>query len=245
MADILTLDVSPEGVAVLRMIDAETKNALSEGMVEALDESLKSVAGRSDVKVLILAGLPDSFCSGASRDVLLKLAESQIAPNDLVLPRRVLEIPVPTIAAMEGHAIGGGLALGICCDLVLISRESRYGCTFMNYGFTPGMGTTRLLEHVLSPAIAHELLFTGQTFRGSHFEGRGFNYVLSRADVWAKATDLAARISEKPRPALVLLKESLASSRRRIYEEAFSNETSMHRETFREADVYKRILEEF
>lgn len=239
-----SLDVNSDGVAVLRMHDAENGNGLSDPMVRALDSLLSEVAVRDDVKVMMLAGLPEHFSSGATRDVLLDLASSRIEPGDLVLPRRVLDVPVPTIAAMEGHALGGGLALGICCDIVLIARESRYGCPFMNYGFTPGMGTTRLLEHVVSPAIAHEMLLTGQPFKGSRFEGcSGFNYVMPRGELWPKALDIASRIAEKPRAALVLLKKHLVSGRRRIYEGALSAETDMHRETFATPDVLARILE--
>jgi len=240
-----SLEVNPDGIASLRMHDDSGTNALSEAMVEALDSLLAKVSSREDVKVVLLCGLPEHFCSGANRDVLLKLAESKIAPMDLVLPRRILDIPVPTIAAMEGHALGGGLALGICCDIVLIARESRYGCTFMNFGFTPGMGTTRLLEHVVSPAIAHEMLFTGQAFKGSRFEGcSGFNYVLSRKEVLPKAVDIAARIAEKPRESLVLLKASLAAARKEVYEDALRGEVVMHESSFTRPDVLKRILED-
>jgi polyketide biosynthesis enoyl-CoA hydratase PksI len=110
------------------------------------------------------------------------LVRGRVAPSDILLPRAILDLPVPVIAAMEGHVIGGGFALGLCVDLVLIAPESRNGYSFINMGFTPGMGTTmgttRLLEHVITPAIAHEMLFTGQAFKGTHFEGRsGFNYM--------------------------------------------------------------------
>ncbi len=241
-----TLKMLSDGVAVLRMQDEANNNALSEEMVHSLDAHLQEVGRRHDVRVVILAGLPEYFSSGASVEILKKLVESRIEPGELVLPRRILEIPVPTIAAMEGHAIGGGLALGICCDIVLVARESRYGCTFMNMGFTPGMGTTRLLEHVVSPAIAHEMLFTGQTFRGAHFENRsGFNYIVDRADLWAKAVDLATRVAEKPRTSLVLLKETLAAGRKRIYEGALESEARMHRESFGEPGILARILENY
>lgn len=240
-----SLTVSAEGVAVVRMCDEKTGNALSEAMVHRLESLFQDARSHADIKVVILAGLSEYFSSGASRDVLLKLAENRIEPKELTLPRHLLGIPVPTIAAMEGHAIGGGLALGICCDIILIARESSYSCPFMNYGFTPGMGTTRLLELVVSPAIAHEMLFTGRPFKGAHFENRsGFNHVLPRSDLWARAMDIAERISEKPRPSLVLLKANLAASRRRIYEGAFQGETEMHRQTFYDPSVIARILEE-
>jgi polyketide biosynthesis enoyl-CoA hydratase PksI len=153
-------------------------------------------------------------------------------------------VPVPVIAAMEGHAVGGGLALGLCADIILIARESSYGCNFMNLGFTPGLGTTRLLEHVLSPAIAHEMLYTGQVFRGTHFEGRsGFNYILPRAQVRPQAMDLAARIAEKPRPAIEALKRVLSLGKRQAFEEARTAEAMMHTITFAGPDV-RRLIEE-
>jgi polyketide biosynthesis enoyl-CoA hydratase PksI len=243
---ITTLTMSSEGVAVLRLQDEANKNALSEEMVRSLETHLQEVSGRDDIKVMILAGLTEYFSSGASLEVLRGLTESRIDPGDLVLPARILDVPVPTIAAMEGHAIGGGFALGICCDIVLIAEESRYGCTFMNMGFTPGMGTTRLLEHVVSPAIAHEMLFTGQTLKGKHFENRGgFNYVMPRSDIWGKAIDLATRIAEKPRTSLVLLKQSLAAGRKQIYEGALAAEAPMHRKAFAAPDIITRILENY
>src|SRR5581483_7175690 len=106
------------------------------------------------------------------------------------LPKYLLDFPLPVIAAMEGHAVGGGFALGLCADIVVVATESRYGATFMNMGFTPGMGTTRLLEHVLSPAMAAEMLFTGEHKKGSFFEGRCA--VLPRAELLAHAMSIAA-----------------------------------------------------
>jgi polyketide biosynthesis enoyl-CoA hydratase PksI len=170
------------------------------------------------------------------------LAAGAIAPTDLLLSKALLDVPAPTIAAMEGHALGGGLALGLCADLVLIARESRYGCPFMNLGFTPGMGLTRLLEHVLSPAVAHEMLYSGEPLKGAHFEGRsGFTYILPRAEVRPKALDLARSIAEKPRVSLLALKRVLALPRRLAYESAHTYETLMHQVSFAQPDVGRLI----
>jgi polyketide biosynthesis enoyl-CoA hydratase PksI len=234
--------IDDAGVAILLLSDAENCNALSETLAGGLRDALQVLAGREDVRTVVLAGLPEWFSAGASQDVLVALAEQRIVPGDIDLPRAILDFPVPTIAAMEGHAIGGGLALGVCTDIVLIARESRYGCTFMNMGFTPGMGTTRLLEHVMAPARAHEMLYTGQTFRGAELIGTSsFNYVLPRTDVLPKALDLAARIAEKPRCALVELKQALSRTRKRIYEAAFEQEIAMHRVSFDQPDIAAMI----
>jgi polyketide biosynthesis enoyl-CoA hydratase PksI len=244
--ELVSLTVDREGIAVICMRDEKRMNAISEEMAFALQRVLGEAGVREDVKVAVIAGLPEYFSTGASPEVLAKLAAKQIVPADITLPRSILGISIPTIAAMEGHAIGGGLALGICADIVLISRESRYGCTFMNMGFTPGMGTTRLLEHVMGTAIANELLFTGKCFTGAELEGRSaFNYILPRVEVYSKALDLASRIAEKPRLALTALKQNLSQSRKRIYELAFEQEAEMHRLTFAQpeiADLIRRQL---
>jgi polyketide biosynthesis enoyl-CoA hydratase PksI len=246
VTDLVRLDVDDRGVAVVAMADVAGRNAMSEAFVRDLTDALSALTACAEARVAVLVGLPDVFSSGASREILEAILDGTLAPADILLPRAVLDVPVPVIAAMEGHAVGGGLALGICADIVLIARESSYGCNFMTLGFTPGMGTTRLLEHVLSPALAHEMLYTGQCFHGSHFEGRGgFNYILPRAQVRPKAMDLAARIAEKPRVAVEALKRVLSADRRAAYEAARSSEAAMHALTFAGADVRRLIEDNF
>ena len=244
--DLVGLKVDASGVATISLDDVESHNAMSEQLVMQLAERLLEINVAPQVKVVVLAGLPHVFSAGASRELLEHLVRGQVAPSDIVLPRMVLDLPVPTIAAMEGDAIGGGFALGLCADLVLIARESRYGCSFMNLGFTPGMGTTRLLEHVLTPALAHEMLFTGQSFKGTHFEERsGFNYILPRTQVLPKSYELAARIAEKPRAALEALKRTLSLGRRQAFESTRTIETLMHQVCFSQADIAQLIEENY
>ena len=238
------LDVDDRGIATIVMCDAAGRNAMSGAFVRELSDALAALATCAEARVAVLLGLPDVFSSGASRETLQAILDGKLAPADIVLPNAILGVPVPVIAAMEGHAVGGGLALGLCADIVLIARESSYGCNFTSLGFTPGMGTTRLLEHVLSPAIAHEMLYTGQFFRGAHFEGRsGFNYILPRAQVRPKAMDLAARIAEKPRLAVETLKRALSFDKRQAVEAALVTEARMHTITFAGPDV-RRLIEE-
>lgn len=243
-AHLTHLEVDAEGVAVFAMRDPAGKNALSVAMAEEIEHRCSEISRDERIKVVILAGLDEYFSTGASREVLEQVLAGKISPRDLLLPRFLLDIPVPLIAAMSGHAIGGGLALGICADITLVARESRYAANFMNYGFTPGMGTTRLLEYLLGPALAHEMLLTGRAFSGAHFEGKtGFNYVLSREEVLPKAMDLAARLAEKPRVSLTTLKVALSSRKRELFEAARSSEALMHQLTFPLPDVERLIRE--
>lgn len=240
----VTAGLRDDGIAVLEMVDAAGRNAMSELFVAELLDTFKRVVEWPDLKVAVLLGLPDVFSAGATPEVLRSLADGTIAPSDLLLGKAFLDFPVPTIAAMEGHAIGGGLALGVCADIVLVARESRYGCPFMDLGFTPGMGLTQLLAHALTPSMAHEMLFSGEAFKGAHFERRsGFNYVLSKAEVRPKALDLAERIAEKPRVALRALKQTLALPKRQAFAAAHVAETLMHQITFAQPGLRHHIEE--
>lgn len=244
MSDI-DLSVDESGIAVLHMRDETGKNAFSRTFVEQLLEKLAALSDEK-VKVCIIRGLDEVFCAGGDREVLLDLAEGRVAPYDLLLTRSLLEVPVPTIGAMAGHAVGGGLIFGLCCDVVLMGKESRYGCNFMDMGFTPGMGTTGLLQAAVGEYLAAEMMLGCQYFRGSHFEGRSnVNYVLPRDKVLDKAMSVARRFADKPRFALTLLKRSLSLPRRKAFEDARTVESMMHEICFAHPETSERIRENY
>lgn len=234
-----------EGIVTLQLNDEAERNALGESFVELLLERLAEVAADSEARVCILRGLPEIFCAGGHKDMLLALASGEVAASDIMVSRAVLELPIPTISAMEGHATGGGLTLGLCCDIVLLAEESSYGCSFMNMGFTPGMGTTRLLQLAVGEYLAAEMMYSGAFYRGSHFVGRSqLNYVLPRAKLWQRAQKVARAIAEKPRYALELLKRSLSLTKRQLFEEARTSEAAMHELCFAR-DETRALIDEY
>jgi polyketide biosynthesis enoyl-CoA hydratase PksI len=242
----ISLTRGDDGIAVLHMCDIEGSNALSESFVHLFTEKLAVVADDALAKVLLLRGTDAIFCSGGDKSMLTALASGDIAATDIMVSRALLEVPIPTIAAMEGHAVGGGLTLGLCCDMLLMARESNYGCSFMNMGFTPGMGTTRLLQLAVGDYVAAEMMYGGRYFRGSHFEGLSqANYVLPKSKLWPRAMKLARRIAEKPRKSLELLKRSLSISKRQAFEEARTSESFMHEISFAQEETLKLIEDNY
>jgi polyketide biosynthesis enoyl-CoA hydratase PksI len=233
-------------IGVLSMHDEEGKNTLSPLFVSELERAIGAIGQYADTKVIILKGTPEIFCAGADRSTLANFVNGQLKPTEITLPRVLLGIPVPVIAAMEGNAVGGGFALGLCADMIIISETSRYGCNFMNMGFTPGMGTTKLLENVLSPIVAYELLYTGELRKGRDFRKHAaFNAILPKGEVFAKAMKMAVRIAEKPKSSLELLKSALSLPKRRCFEETITLETMMHQVSFADAVVKKKVMEEY
>src|SRR5690242_10668280 len=104
------LDVDDRGIATIAMGDVAGHNAMSEPFVRELSDALAALAACAEARVAVLLGLPETFSAGASRETLQAILDGKLAPADIVLPRAVLDVPVPVIAAMEGHAVGGGLA---------------------------------------------------------------------------------------------------------------------------------------
>ena len=214
-----------EGIRLITLRDPTRHNALTPEMADALERAMRVP---DTIRVAVLRGHGGSFSRGASAEVLHDLHAGRIRPSELTLPRALLGAEIPVIAAMEGHAIGGGFVLGLSADIVLIARESRYGATFMDLGFTPGMGATHLLERAMSVVQAHEMLLGAEPKRGADLSGHGFNAVLPRSEVWPHALELARRLADKPREALVLLKGALARPWRDRFEAAHTHEARMH-----------------
>lgn len=236
-----------DGLAVLRMRDDAGKNRFSRAFVAEMVEALERLGRDEAVKAVVLCGLPDVFSAGGDREILLGLAEGKIAPYDLLLTRTLLEVPVPTIAAMAGAAVGGGLVFGLACDLVFMAAERRYGCNFMDLGFTPGMGATRLVQASVGEYVAAEMLMGAQYFRGDQLAARNaqVNGILPAAQVEAKAMDVGRRLCDKPRRALSLLKRELGLGRRQAFEAARTAESMMHALCFADPATQATIRENY
>ncbi|MFC1574615.1 polyketide synthase [Gemmatimonadota bacterium] len=246
MNDRVTLNLEEDGIAVVALQDEENQNTFQPAFIDELLARFEDLAADDRARVCILRGLPDIFCAGAHKELLLELTQGKRKPSDIFLPKVVLDLPIPILAAMEGHAVGGGLALGLCCDIVLMARESRYGCSTMNMGFTPGMGITQLFRLAVGEYVANEMMYGGQFFKGAHFESTaGVNYILPRAEVFPKALDLARRIAEKPRLALTLLKRTLSLPRRQAFEETLTVESLMGQLCFDRPETAQLIQENY
>jgi len=136
--------------------------------------------------------------------------------------------------------------LGLYCDIVVAAEERRYGLNFSDMGFTPGMGSTSLLPGLVGHYFASEVLLTGKFYKGKELKDRRlFNYVVPSRDVRRVSTDIAERISEKPKHVLQMIKETLALPRLRDLQTALSREHLMHVICFNKKETMKRIEETY
>jgi len=236
-----TREIEP-GVVQITMQDRASKNTFSPALAEGLIGAFASVRDQARYKVVILTGYDSYFASGGTKEGLLLLSEGKGKFSDTDFYSLALNCPIPVIAAMHGHGVGGGFSLGMFADFPILSRESIYTTNFMKYGFTPGMGSTFVLPKKLGFSLAEEMMITARTYRGEDLQKRGIPFpVLPRAEVMDYALELARTIAEKPRVSLVTLKDHLVAPLREGLARAINQELVMHEKTFHQPEVKERI----
>lgn len=242
---VIELKEFESGIALITMQDRVNKNTFTKDFVEGIANAFEDIESNPNFKVVILTGYDSYFSSGGTQEGLLAIQEGKIdftvgGKNVYSLP---LDCKVPVIAAMQGHAIGGGFALGMFADFVILSRESIYTTNFMKYGFTPGMGATYIFPEKLGICLAEELLLSANSYRGADLEKRGIPFkVLPRVEVLEQAIELARQIAEKPRLSLITLKDHLAARLRKQLPHVIEQEIVMHNKTFHQPEVKERII---
>lgn len=246
MYQVIRVVESAPGVAEVTLDDAEHENRLSDRLCDELLIALGRLAEQPTVNVVILRGRRDVFCAGATLEALQRVLSGRLHVKDLLLSRPLLEFPVPVIGALEGHAVGGGLVLALCCDVVVAARDRRYSMNFAGMGFTPAMGSTALLPAAVGGNTAAEMTLTAKYYKGHELSGTGlFNYVVPADEVFATALALAQRIADKPRQVLELIKESLSLPRRQLLAAAMSREHLMHAVCFGRPEVSHIIADTY
>jgi polyketide biosynthesis enoyl-CoA hydratase PksI len=145
------------GVGRIHIDDASHQNRLTDDLIDELMDALRALASDANVDVVILTGRKDVFCGGGTRETLRAVASGNVQVKDLELPVHMVDFPVPIVGALEGHAVGAGLAVGLYCDIVVASSSSRYGLNFTSMGFTPGMGVTGFLPLLVGHGFDDDL----------------------------------------------------------------------------------------
>lgn len=233
-------------IVQITMQDKVHKNTFSDQLIIGLSESFEKVKANEQCKVVILTGYGNYFASGGRKESLLQIQERRISFTDSDIYGLALDCPVPVIAAMQGHGIGGGFAMGLFADFVIFSQESIYTTNFMKYGFTPGMGATLILPKKLGFSLAEEMLLSAETYYGRDLKQRGVPFpVLPRAEVLAHAAELAESIAEKPRVSLITLKDHLVSELRAELPRFIEREVAMHEKTFHQPEVRDLITSQY
>jgi len=189
-------------IGVITLDRPDNRNSMTPELLDAF--SAASAAARADreARVVIVTGNGASFSAGADFKSTLQRDGDNRAPNERSFAMyepflSLLDIAVPVIGALNGHAVGGGFGLALVCDLRVGALEAKYGANFVKLGLAPGMAISYLLPRIIGLPRANELLLTGRLVDGAEAERLGIlNRAVAAADVLASAMELARSIAE-------------------------------------------------
>ena len=164
----LRLDRPSDGVVLLTLDNPDQRNAMSAGMTSSWVEVIEGLAHDDTVRVVVVTGAGKAFCSGG--DLSWLAGEPDATVDDLrsqMLPfyrawLSIQKLEVPTIAAINGAAIGAGLCVALACDLRYAAEGAKMGVPFVKLGLHPGMAGTHLMPQVVGEAHARDLMLTGR-----------------------------------------------------------------------------------
>lgn len=244
---VATLSEIEPGIVQVTMEDRVHKNTFSVDLITGLMQVFHTIQHNQSYKVVILTGYESYFACGGSQEGLIALSEGQVKMTDLNLYSLPLACEIPVIAAMQGHAIGGGWCFGLFCDFLVMSRESSYTCNHMRYGFTPGDGATLIFPEKCGYNLAQEILFTGKTYRGAELASRGVPIpILPKSEVLPYALKLAQDLARVPRPSLVLLKAHMTETIRERLSNVLEKEWRMQEQTLvNKPEIMQKMLSAF
>jgi polyketide biosynthesis enoyl-CoA hydratase PksI len=231
------------GIAVVSMADRESRNRFSEALVQGLCAAFERIEKASETRAVVVHGYDSYFCCGGTLEELLQLSSGQLQFTAFHYYDLLLRCSVPVIAAMQGHAIGGGLVFGAYADLIVLAEECIYCANFMDYGFTPGLGATAIIPRRFGELLGHEMLLTARSYHGGELRARGAPVrVTPRAHVIDEALMLARDLATKPPETLRQLKQAFVSAFRTEQETAVQRELRMHEVCFADPRVRERIV---
>ena len=215
------LESTEGGIATLTMNRPEARNAFTRDMMDALSEALPRLARDPAIRLVVLTGTGAAFCAGG--DVKGFARNAAGAPASMSFDHKVTDLrartevsrwlhdmPKPTLAVIAGAAAGAGLSLALACDLRIAADDAKLTTAFSKVGLSGDFGGSYFLNHLVGPAKAREMYFSGQVVRGDEAQRIGLvNRVVPAAQLAEAARAWAAELAALPTVAIGYMKRNL------------------------------------
>jgi enoyl-CoA hydratase len=208
-----------ENISVLRLNRPDSRNAMNDEMAEQFSAAIDTIVDEGQARALIVTGNGPAFCAGGDLAGFAKWAGMQPAEVAEALRLfyarflRIMDLPIPTIAAINGPAVGAGACLAAACDIRLAAASARIGFTFVKLGINPGMGSEYLLNRIVGPARTVELLMTGDVISAADARQMGLvNRVVLPESLMNAAFDLACRLAKLPSSIVKVIRENTSAA---------------------------------
>lgn len=244
----LRLERPSEGVVLLTLDNPGMRNAMSEEMTDSWARAVDALADDPTVRVVVVTGEGSAFCSGGNTSWIASEPDASVDHlRSRMLPfyrawLSVRRLEVPTIAAVNGHAIGAGLCLALACDIRYAASGAKLGLPFNKLGMHAGMAGTYLLPDVVGPAHARDLLLTGRVVEADEALRLGMvSRVIDPDTFLSEVLETAAGVAATAPIAARLTKVALADGGHADFESALQWEALAQPMTLATADLQEGI----
>lgn len=189
-----------DAVAVVTLNDPEKRNAVNLEMNRELNEAFDELEASSSVGAVVITGTPPAFCAGADLDDLLASGQPDTMRDIYGGFLRVAHSPLPTVAAVNGAAVGAGMNMALACDMIVAGSAARFDCRFLQIGIHPGGGHTWRLRRITNHQTTMAMVVFGQTLSGEQAATHGLAWAHVADDQLVDhAVGLAGRAAAFPR----------------------------------------------
>jgi 2-(1,2-epoxy-1,2-dihydrophenyl)acetyl-CoA isomerase len=237
-----------EHVAYVSLQRPEKKNAMSWQMFQEIAEVFDRASLDGDVRVLVITGSGDSFCSGADLSDPANAVSSPYELKDRMrkvhrIAHSVMTCVKPTIALVSGVAAGAGCNLALSCDLIVATREASFAELFVKRGLVVDFGGSWALTRALPLHKAKELALLGETISAEEADRLGLvNRLVEPDEAASVVKDLASRLAALPPRTVALIKENLNRASERTMEETLEAESLTQSLAFASEDTREAVL---
>lgn len=196
----------------ISIVEINRADALNIEVLDELDLKINTIKEDTRTDVVVITGAGESaFVSGIELNSISSQKEaSSIARKGQKLCRNIQEMPQPTIAAVNGLAVGGGFELAMACDIRIVSDTAKLGHPEMSFGVIPGFGGTQRLPRLIGRTLAMQLILTGDLISPAEAMAMGLvNRVVPQDKLMSSSLALARKILNNPAKAIRLAKQAI------------------------------------
>lgn len=233
-----------DGIATCTFDRPDVRNALSQEMVNEIQAMLDELSSPGLVSVLIFTGSGKTFVSGADLEQMVSRNRNDaLRKINNGLFQAIEDFPAPTIAAIEGYALGGGCELAAACDLRIAHKDAKLGQPEVKLGIIPGAGATYRLPKIIGLAKAKELIYTGKLISAAEALQIGLVNHIADDDVLEMAFNLAVEIATNSRAAVNFAKMALNNASEMSTGTGIALETAIQAVLYEDEEKYRRMQE--
>lgn len=207
------LRVEPRGRVAVVHLDRPKMNVLSRAMQDEIAATARELSADPNVRAVVFYGGEKTFAAGADVKEMVhwdRATAHEQAPGLQDAFNAVAAIPVPTIAAITGYALGGGFELAMACDLRIAATDSTVGQPEILLGIIPGAGGTQRLSRLIGESRAKDIILTGRFVTADEALTLGMvNEVVAPESVFDRAVEVAEQLSRGPREAMIAAKRAI------------------------------------